>query len=55
LSIKEIGCLAGFNSTRAFDRFVKRHSGCRPTELRPENVTRSADGPAVHPFDKRSP
>lgn len=52
LSIKEIGGLAGFNSTRAFDRFIKRHSGCRPTELCDVSVTTL--GPPVPFFDKAS-
>lgn len=45
-SIKEISHLAGFSSTRVFDRFVKRHTGCRPGDLRA--------GPSVHLFAKRS-
>jgi AraC family transcriptional regulator, transcriptional activator of pobA len=34
LTIKEISAQLGFNSTRAFDRFIKRHSGLCPTEIR---------------------
>jgi AraC-like DNA-binding protein len=52
-SIKEISNLAGFNSTRAFDRFVKRHTGRRPTELTPDRAAPSS-GPIVHHFDKQS-
>jgi AraC-like DNA-binding protein len=34
LSIKEIGALLGFNSTRAFDRFIRQATGRTPSELR---------------------
>jgi AraC-like DNA-binding protein len=53
-SIKEISSLAGFNSTRAFDRFIKRHTGCRPTELKFDRLSPSRFGPKVYLFAKRS-
>lgn len=54
-TIQEISSMAGFNSTRSFDRFVKRHSGRRPSDLiRLDRDTRSHAGPAVHHLAKRS-
>jgi AraC-like DNA-binding protein len=54
LSIKEISSLAGFSSTTAFDRFIKRCAGCRPSELNPDHVNGSAVGPSVGLFDNQS-
>ena len=62
-SIKEVSSLAGFGSTRAFDRFVKRHTGCRPRDLHGNSgpavqgrrdLAARDTGPTVHFFDKRS-
>ena len=54
LSIKEISVRAGFSSTTAFDRFIKRCSGRRPTELERDRLDDATVGPAVDLFDKQS-